>query len=68
VSDRRKLPAIPEPQPTLEDLYNTVMAIKQLVEILTGQAAKLDLAAVTWDDLTKIEPVPVITPEQIPKP
>jgi hypothetical protein len=61
----KKFPAIPEPVPTLEDLYNTVVALKQAVETLTRQKNVRD-SAVTWDDLLNVRPIPVVTPQQLP--
>lgn len=46
-----KFPAIPEPTRDSDDLYNTVVALKQAVETLTAQRANIDDAAVTWADL-----------------
>lgn len=66
MSRRQRYPAIPEPVPTLEDLYNTVMALKQAVEILTGQRLPINNAAVTWDDLLNVLPYPLITSDQLP--
>jgi hypothetical protein len=60
----RKFPATP----TLDDLYNTVIALKQAVEILTAQRLPINNAAVTWQDLLNVRPIPLVTEQQLPKP
>jgi len=57
----RKFPAIPEPRPTVESMHDTVMALKEAVEIMTRQRGGADpvTSMVTWGDLVEkglIEP------------
>ncbi len=56
-------PAIPEPGQDLVSLRETVMALKQLAEVLSQQRKPKNAAAVTWDDLVDLE---LITSDQIP--
>lgn len=46
-----KFPAIPEPRADLVALHTSVMALKENVEILTGQRGA---PPVTWDDLVRL--------------
>jgi len=64
----QRFPAIPEPQPDVQELYNTVLALKQAVEMLTSQRFPINNAAVTWQDLLDIKPIPLITELNIPDP
>ena len=50
-----RFPAIPEPSPTIESLVTTVIALKEAVELLTGQRRRDadGTAAVTWDELRR---------------
>lgn len=51
--DLRRFPPIPEPQASTESLIIVSRALKEAVELLTGQRARgnMGVAAVTWDDL-----------------
>lgn len=51
---KAKYPAIPEPALKLESLLETVLALKQAVEILTAQRGDASNAAATSSDLTLI--------------
>lgn len=46
-----KVPAVPEPVQTLESLRQTSAALKEGVEVLSGQRGTKLNAAVTWQDL-----------------
>jgi len=41
-------PAIPDPQPNLASLHNTVLALKEAVELLTGQRGNRAVSVVTY--------------------
>lgn len=47
---RKKYPGISEPIPEPENLRNTIMEIKECVEILTRQRKPEVNSAVTWQD------------------
>lgn len=49
----RSVPAIPEPLANIPALYETVKAVKEVVETLAGQRNSRDDMAVTWRDLDK---------------
>lgn len=44
-------PPIPEPTEEIGSLLATVKALKEAVEILQGQRAGMEMAAVRWQDL-----------------
>lgn len=48
---KMKFPSIPEPRADLIALHATTMALKENVELLTGQRAA---PPVTWDDLVRL--------------
>lgn len=59
----RKYPAIPEPMSDLQSLRQSVVALKQVIEILLRQrGAKID-GAVTWQDLVDLG---LITSDKVP--
>lgn len=54
---RRRFASIPDPQADLKSLYNTVLALKESLELLIGERADPYIAvtkAVTWADLLKL--------------
>lgn len=53
VRSPKRFPAIPEPQPTISSIVQTTNALKEAVELLTGQRASNlhGVSAVIWDDL-----------------
>lgn len=63
----RKYPGIPDPTMTMEGLFQTVMALKEAVELLTGQrgaSLKIVTSGVTWADLIELG---LIERDQIPR-
>jgi hypothetical protein len=48
---------IPEPTQDIGSLYRTVYAMKELVEILAGQRGQAYDAAVTWQDLLRLDKI-----------
>ena len=52
---RRRQEAIPEPYQDVASLRASVMAIKELVEMLAGQRGRAADAAVTWQDLLNLQ-------------
>jgi hypothetical protein len=54
---------IPEPYETLASLRTSVLANKELTEVLAGQRGNSDDAAVTWGDLLDLG---IVKPEQVP--
>lgn len=61
---RRIQPTIPQPEENLHAIFNTVLATKQAVEDINGQAGTVGTSAVTWDDLVRLG---LITRERVPK-
>ena len=59
-----KYSAIPVPTDNAVSLKNTVVALKENVEVLTSQRGDRLNAAVTWQDLLDLE---LVTPLQVPK-
>ena len=51
---RFKQVTIPEPYNDVDSLRASVMAIKELVEMLAGQRGDPVNVAVTWDDLLRL--------------
>jgi len=51
VSKRISLPTIPEPYANVTALHATCMALKEAVELLSGQRGQPEDVAVTWKDL-----------------
>lgn len=51
--DLKRFPAIPEPQPDIKSIMQATSALKEAVELLTGQRSRSSKsrAAVTWEDL-----------------
>ena len=64
MSKRRDLPTIPEPYAELKSLHATCMALKEAVELLSGQRGNTKDVAVTWRDLMDQH---IVTLEQVPK-
>jgi hypothetical protein len=60
----RKLPTIPEPYENLPSLRVATMALKEGVEMLSGQRGDADDCAVTWGDLIRLG---LIKQDQVPK-
>lgn len=58
-----KYPGIPEPTLDVQSLYNTVLALKEAVEVLTNQRVGA-LPPVTWLDLVRLK---IVTEADIPK-
>jgi hypothetical protein len=56
ISPKRKLPAIPDPQPTLASLVLVTTALKEAVELLTNQRmhGQESVAAPTWAELVNL--------------
>jgi hypothetical protein len=54
---------IPEPYENVESLYRTVHALKELVEVLSGQRGQAFDVAVTWQDMLNLQ---LIRYEDIP--
>ena len=54
-SKRRAQVTIPEPVQDIASLQTTVMALKELVEVLAGQRGSPTDAAVTWQDLLDLQ-------------
>lgn len=52
--ERHPRPAIPEPVATTHSLYNTVMALKEAVEVLQNQRGPGENAAVIWRDMVAL--------------
>lgn len=50
-----KIPAIPFPSTNNEALFNTVVALKQAVEILTGQTRDDTSKAVRWEEINTLK-------------
>ena len=46
---------IPEPYENIESVYRTVLAMKELVEMLAGQRGQAYDVAVTWQDLLDLD-------------
>jgi len=63
-SKRRDQVAIPEPYEDVKSLYRSVVAIKELVEMLAGQRGQATDIAVTWQDLLNLQ---MINKADIPK-
>jgi hypothetical protein len=59
----KRYPSIPDPSPTMDGLFEAVFALKQNVEIITGQRGKLP-AGVTFEDLVRLG---LINKDQVPK-
>lgn len=61
----RNYPAIPQPSPGDPDsLYEAVSAVKENVELLTGQRGTNVTPAVTWQDLVDLG---LIAADQVPR-
>ena len=61
---RRDQVTIPDPVATVESLHATVSAMKELLETLAGQRGRPNDAAITWDDMLRLQK---ITNADIPK-
>lgn len=59
-----KFPSIQDPAPTPESLRQSILQIKEAVEILTRQRRPVTSGAVTWQDLVDLE---LIAADQVPK-
>lgn len=59
-----KYPSIPDPTTAPENLLDATLALKQAMEIVTGQRGDKLHTAVTWADLVALG---VITKDQVPK-
>lgn len=60
----RKFPTIPEPYETISSIRVATQAIKEGVEMLSGQRGDADDCAVTWGDLIRLG---LIKKDQVPK-
>lgn len=58
-----KFPVIPEPFANTQALYGSVMAMKEGVEMLSGQRGDAKDCAVTWGDLVRLG---IVKPDQVP--
>ena len=63
MSNKRIQPTIPEPYEDVRSLRASVMALKELVEILAGQRGDPTDAVPTWQDLIDTG---IITKSRIP--
>lgn len=61
----RRYPGIPEPTTDVESLRQTVNALREAVQTLTGQNTRGQHSAVTWQDLVDLD---LALPRQIPGP
>lgn len=64
---RRRFAAVPDPTLNIHALYNTVLALKENLELLVGERADphaSDTMAVTWAELLELG---LITEDQIPR-
>lgn len=59
-----KYPAIPEPRPDVPAIYDTLVAVKQTVEMLAGVRGVRRDDPVTWGELVTLG---IIAEDQIPK-
>jgi len=59
-----KVPGIPDPQADPESLRQTVLSLKEGVEVLSGQRGGPLNAAVTWQDLVDLG---LVTPARVPR-
>lgn len=59
-----KYPPIPEPSTNPEALRRSDLALKETIEIMTGQRGNRADATVTWQDLVDLG---LIIPAQIPR-
>ncbi len=48
----KNIPAIPEPNNSSESMRNTLMVIKEAVEVMAGQRGSSPF--VTWEDLVRL--------------
>jgi len=66
MAGRRRIPQVTVPVPTenVASLRASVMALKELVEQLAGQRGDALNAAVTWDDLVKLN---IVLPGRVPR-
>ena len=60
----RRQQAIPVPYETPHSLRASLMAAKELIEVLTAQRGDYQDAAVRWSDLVDLG---LIKPDQVPK-
>lgn len=52
---KKKFPGIPDPNRTVDGMFETVLTLKQLAETLSGQRrGSRGQSAVTWDDLVEL--------------
>jgi hypothetical protein len=66
MSKRRPQETIPVPYEDVRSLRSTVMAMKERVEVISGQRGTDMLgSAVTWEDLVSLK---LIKPSQVPLP
>ena len=60
---RQPKEAIPQPYEDVGSLYRTVLALKEMVEVLSGQRGQAPDIAVTWQDLLDLQ---LVRKEDIP--
>jgi hypothetical protein len=63
-SKRRPQVTIPDPHENLASLRSTVLALKELVEMLAGQRGQAYDVAVTWQDLLDLQ---LVNKDDIPR-
>jgi hypothetical protein len=63
MSKKRTQVTIPEPYENAHSLRVSLLAAKELIEMLAGQRGEVADHAVTWDDMVKLG---IIKPEQVP--
>jgi hypothetical protein len=61
---RRPQATVPQPEATVESLYHSVLALKELAETMAGQRGLNVDANPSWQDLIDIG---LIQPDQVPK-
>jgi hypothetical protein len=63
-TNNRQAMAVPHPQATVESLQASVIALKEVVEVLMQQRGHSDNWAVTWADLIRAG---IVKPDQVPR-
>ena len=58
-----RFPGIPDPQPSVDSMYETIIALKQTVEVLSQQRQPKANGCPSWQDLVDLG---IITATDIP--
>lgn len=53
-TDLQRVAGIPTPTPTVEELYQTVMALKEVVEVLARQSRTVEQSSVRLTELERL--------------